>query len=301
MASATSASASNSSAVIYKDQELIAFERQATKEADIFESFDEECDSIVERLRIVCLKDAAKIFAQTQAKVVLKFPIAAIRFPASNTPVKEAVGNILSKFFNKKITSTVTVPVDEWQYPEDNQLVPWLVSIRTEARLFCAHSLGMQIVPLADRLTPEEVMLFGFPYDMQLNITPAELSCFQYALLKVQENRIIELNDSNNAGFLNKLQEWGYENVKAPRKGDLVLYMQDEVPSHLGVYLGDGWVESKPGNKARYAFKHRLLHTWKEYGNQYAFFRPPLVRVVQKSIQQAKPVPLDDNKEKPKS
>ena len=69
---------------------------------------------------------------------------------------------------------------------------------------------------------------------------------------------------------LNRLLE-GWREVKEPRKGDLVLYLEDNHPKHWGIYDGSGKVRSKWG--AGHIFKHDLAAVMSQYGNHVIFYR----------------------------
>ena len=62
--------------------------------------------------------------------------------------------------------------------------------------------------------------------------------------------------------------------MDAPIGGDLVIYLDNGVPTHLGVYRDDGLVESKWGGQPL-VFVHAAQNVPATYGNQIGYFRPP--------------------------
>jgi hypothetical protein len=71
-------------------------------------------------------------------------------------------------------------------------------------------------------------------------------------------------------------KHWDFVPVKNPKAGDLVLFLQDDVPVHMGVYYKNK-VLSKPGNEQRFAFVHGLEEASRHYGNRVVFFRRSLL------------------------
>ncbi len=63
----------------------------------------------------------------------------------------------------------------------------------------------------------------------------------------------------------------GMREVKKPKKGDLVLYLEDNHPKHWGIHVGSGRVRSKWG--AGHIFEHDIAAVMSVYGNLVIFYR----------------------------
>jgi hypothetical protein len=121
-----------------------------------------------------------------------------------------------------------------------------------------------------------EVREISVPKEMEeLLSTEAEtLSCFDYAFCQIKETRALHTEYSNEE-VPALLKRWGYTQAKEPREGDLVLYLNQNQPTHLAVFRGKGIVESKWGNETPVAYLHRIEQAPTVYGDQILYFRAP--------------------------
>lgn len=77
--------------------------------------------------------------------------------------------------------------------------------------------------------------------------------------------------------FIEELLSMGYEPVKEPKPGDLVVYYQQPHPEaplrpvHYGIFVGQGNVRSKWGVES--VFTHKLCDVPLEFGDTFEFFR----------------------------
>lgn len=107
----------------------------------------------------------------------------------------------------------------------------------------------------------------SIPVDQQL----VALSCFDYAFWRVGEVRAFAY-DFSAEELPRLLLDWDYEIVTEPQSGDLVLFLDEEVATHLGVFY-KGLIESKWGNARQVAFLHRIEDAPESYGTQILFYR----------------------------
>ncbi len=158
-------------------------------------------------------------------------------------------------------------------------------------RLFCSYeTLSEKFI-----LTDMDKKFLCFPIDECVYAT--NLDCAAYSLLK---NRVkpakgwilsaiegMSHEDSlefyNNDG-LSLLRSWNYCSVVNPTRKDLVVYLLNSNGkikiTHVGIYLGEGLVESKPGNIDPGIYRHRIEVVPPYYGATIIFFR----RIIRKTI-----------------
>jgi len=130
--------------------------------------------------------------------------------------------------------------------------------------------------------TEKEVELINSIYKSRSKkdwLSKANLPCFDYALLEVKERGVREQifipigNRSFKEVIDERLQRWGYEVKDSPEEGDFVIYCDQKNYTHMGVYLNNGFVKSKPGNACDHAIIHNIHEISHYYGNQVLFFR----------------------------
>lgn len=119
-----------------------------------------------------------------------------------------------------------------------------------------------------------------YPFMTDNLIDPENFSCASYALFKTEELRAEEfIFNKDQRSVIRKLpkylKEWNYQSVNEPMEGDLVLYYLDhnDIPTHVGVYLSFGMIESKLGIINPYISKHKIYDVVSGYGKKVAFFR----------------------------
>ncbi|MBX7065623.1 MAG: hypothetical protein K1X28_00190 [Parachlamydiales bacterium] len=125
-----------------------------------------------------------------------------------------------------------------------------------------------------------KVSLNDFPYPMSLGTEiPVELlSCFEYALSYsgVDEAFPVTWQAAELPDLLTK--KWGFKTVskEKSRPGDIVLYLDKGVATHMGVRYKDK-VLSKPGNEQMFVFAHELDEAFSCYGDEIRFYRKALL------------------------
>lgn len=113
--------------------------------------------------------------------------------------------------------------------------------------------------------------------------------CSDYALLQLGEKRALSFFLSDACADMNCLsiiEEWGYERVKGPEPGDLVIYGNVEEGFfnvlHYGVWNDKGKVISKWG--CFDVFEHPLDYV--DYGGSALFYRKHIFKEVLNTLQQ---------------
>jgi hypothetical protein len=161
----------------------------------------------------------------------------------------------------------------------------WVEKREKEARMFCLGALGLKDIPLGD-FSDRDLEVLGFSREEVRRINEhcknrwksefclKSISCFDYALLKAKEPGVREQIFSNGgANELERLNRWGYDVVDEPKRGDIVVYIDIKVPTHMGYYMGDGLVISKFGSQNPNSSIHPLDMVHDLYGFQIAFYR----------------------------
>jgi len=137
-------------------------------------------------------------------------------------------------------------------------------------------SLGMERSKHPISYTLEELHLF----------TPAEgdipdskeLTCYGYALLKSRVREAKDFifttsrSDEKLDQLLGHLSKWGFVVTDKPRAGDLVVYLNDEVTQHVGIYTSSGKILSKLGIQSPYSHMHALFDVPSYYGSTIIFW-----------------------------
>lgn len=113
---------------------------------------------------------------------------------------------------------------------------------------------------------------------------PKKISCLAYALCKVRDPDAADyiFRQKVDGSFEESLKNLGYREVKDPDVGDIILYYNDrpELRSenkicHVGVYKGNGIVESKFGINYPFVRRHEIFDSPINYGNKIDFYRKP--------------------------
>ena len=167
-----------------------------------------------------------------------------------------------------------------------------LTEAKEEFRQLCVTELGMKSITLIpDKLSDQDLNTLGLDLTsrwmlpMINGLHPHQMTCYERSLLDVNEPGVQELffisdnkelvliKDESFLWLIDKLNAWGYEMVADPEPNDLVLYLQDGKPRHMGRYVNEGYVCSKPGNNSHYYYHHPINLVWSNYGNEIAFYR----------------------------
>ena len=184
---------------------------------------------------------------------------------ASEIPKNEDTNKVISLIASYS-QGLVSFGQAEAPDPKDKEAFKtWFYDTSSHANLF----LDCQCV--------KDVIEVTIPEDLQQYLSvdnPQELCCFDYALCQISETRTL-LTEYTNSELPGLLIEWGYQPIRDMEPGDLVLYLKDGFPTHLGLHIGDGLVQSKWGNSAPVAYLHQLETAPVSYGNQVLIFRPP--------------------------
>lgn len=96
-------------------------------------------------------------------------------------------------------------------------------------------------------------------------------SCFDYALLRSGEERSLYTSHDNEM-LSGQLRDWRYKETDDPQVGDLVLFKRGDLATHLGVFRGNGLVESKWGNHCPFVYIHSIEAAPREYGKTVIYF-----------------------------
>jgi hypothetical protein len=144
------------------------------------------------------------------------------------------------------------------------------------------QSIGNEVFPVEEAFSNEEVEILGFGSQENLKkvqqryplFKRSTLSCYRWALLRANDPAVAALLSTTNGLSIEFLHQWGYEEVQELMEGDLVLYLKDGEPKHLGIYRGNGKVESKLGSTTPYYDLHAVTSVdYEMYGDQVLFYR----------------------------
>ncbi len=130
-------------------------------------------------------------------------------------------------------------------------------------------------VPLA--FTAQDYQKFQIAPGVELIRLARTMICSEFALYKIREMRAKEAIFYSNThlditDLLPLLIEWGYIGVSDPQENDLVLYLDNGTPKHVGRYMQSRKVESKLGSIATY-HQHNIFDVPSSYGNEVIFLR----------------------------
>ena len=148
----------------------------------------------------------------------------------------------------------------------------WMQGAFTCAKLLRDESFTTAQIQLDDAMIPSAFPMIGQPIE--------ELCCYDYAFLRIGEWRPF-CYDFEEAELPQLLETWGYLPIGTkPRPGDLVLFLKDGIPTHLGICREQGLIESKWGNLLPMAYVHRLEDAPLSYGDKIVYYRPPEKRPI---------------------
>jgi len=109
--------------------------------------------------------------------------------------------------------------------------------------------------------------------------------CFEFTLLEARERGVREqlftpLHKDASIKIImeERLSRWGYEIVDLPKAGDLVLYFNEKDLTHMGLYLKNGHVKSKPGNISTFFIVHEARSLCPEYGSIIVYCRKNVLK-----------------------
>jgi hypothetical protein len=186
----------------------------------------------------------------------------------------KALGMVTTHLDERK----TAVAIDPHQFDESfhEDFAPRLVN-------YCCERLGVKVAEERIAFTEKTLKEFGIQERSWITQNPERMSCVQFALFKSGDVRmksiifkaLTDLKQDPIKKLPRLLKAFKYESVSAPRKGDLVVYYANDEEQHVGVYLGEGMVESKLGIRSPVSHTHRLFDVQHNYGNTIAFFRRP--------------------------
>ncbi len=173
-----------------------------------------------------------------------------------NNPYTSRIFSLTQEFNQGLIEENLHIPGTQ-----QNEFKSWVENITIAGHLF----LDSQMIA--------EILRVEVPPSMESYVQgpPEMLSCFEYAFCQIEDARAL---CSEYGDIVSSLENWGYRQVAKPTQNDLVLYLKDGEPTHLGVYRGKALVQSKWGNKRPVAYLHRVNVVPESYGNEVMFFRP---------------------------
>ncbi len=162
----------------------------------------------------------------------------------------------------------------------------------------CTRNIGFENTLLPEEFTDEALEILGISNRKDLAelseifkriqpyFTPQKLPCYIFALLRAKEPGVADYLSylsfksrvgcvivENDDSLLELLPKWGYVTVLEPKVGDLVMYLNNGVPKHLGRYIGEGRAESKPGGANSCFAHHPLEAVFPQYGDQILIWR----------------------------
>ncbi|MBS0615507.1 MAG: hypothetical protein JSR58_03025 [Verrucomicrobia bacterium] len=104
-----------------------------------------------------------------------------------------------------------------------------------------------------------------------------DLICSEFALFQIQEKRAKDSifypgRSLDIIGLMLAIQDWNYMNVLEPKENDLVVYLHEDKPTHVGVWTKSGKVQSKFGNVTTIC-EHPIFDVPTIYGTEVIFLR----------------------------
>lgn len=176
-------------------------------------------------------------------------------------------------------------PVFFYHTPSE-EIENWEMTATLEMSNYAYHSLGLKQSEHEVSFSEEELETYKIKRGINI-VDPTKMSCLAFALL--QSNRFLPsvsglkmqgdiiFHDSWGDRPLNNLfrflKRWNYSSVETPQAGDLVVYLANEKPTHVGVYTQTGKVSSKLGRANPYSHEHKLFDIPPHYGTKVIFFR----------------------------
>jgi hypothetical protein len=134
---------------------------------------------------------------------------------------------------------------------------------------------GMRCSGEEIQFTEEDLQAFGVKKEDVTN-RPTQLQCIAYAFLQTRELRaksMIFHGEELLAALPGLLKKWGYQPIVQPSEGDLVVYLKERKPIHMGYMLPSGEVRSKLGTMNPFAYNHPIGTLPDLFGDEVVFFR----------------------------
>ena len=153
----------------------------------------------------------------------------------------------------------------------------WVLDVSLKINEHIYQSVGSVRGELPVAFSNEQLALFDITR-AEITQDPKSMPCFAYALLYVGELEAKDCIFKKEAmgvfyDLFNLLTRLNYYSVPNPDKGDLVVYIADNKAQHMGVFIGDQLVHSKPGHQAHYSYNHKIFDVFPNYGWHVIFFR----------------------------
>ena len=162
----------------------------------------------------------------------------------------------------------------------------WVMTATIEMSNYAYHCLKLEQSEKEVSFTDEDLETYKIEKGTTI-VDPTKMSCLAFALLQANRflpsawalnmQRDIIFRDSGGDSTLNNLfrflKRWNYSAVDNPETGDLVVYLSNNNPSHVGFYTQSGKVLSKLGRANPYSHQHKLFDIPPNYGNKVVFFR----------------------------
>lgn len=139
------------------------------------------------------------------------------------------------------------------------------LAARTEVRLL--NGAGWE----AEVLTAKDI-----PHGIRLAGPIEDISCFEFAFMRASVQELLE-TEWGSEELLSLLAELGFVSAPQPKAGDLVMFLQEGIPVHMGIWYKNK-VLAKPGNEQGFSLLHTLEETYECYGNQVLFFRRSILK-----------------------
>jgi hypothetical protein len=155
------------------------------------------------------------------------------------------------------LRSPLKIDPDEWRNinTEEDERAPTSgpMKLLFDAHRFLTDAIAIRVIPLPD--------------------SQKNWSCFHYVF-----HAIGEPYAHLHAWQLPEvLKNMDYHIVPAPQPDDLVLFLNEDGPTHLGIYRGDYLVESKWGCQRPSAYLHRIEDAPAVYGIRVIYYRRPSI------------------------
>ncbi|MBX7066187.1 MAG: C40 family peptidase [Parachlamydiales bacterium] len=148
---------------------------------------------------------------------------------------------------------------------DKNDIENWKKETVAEANNFLYSKLKMKQSEAPVSFAGEDLAAWGLA-ERDVTADPATINCLSFALLKAKVIQAANLvfktvrDDSAMHQIFQRLNQWGYEPVRQPNAGDLVVYLdRNNKATHVGVYMGEDLVHSKIGIANPYSHEHALF------------------------------------------
>lgn len=159
------------------------------------------------------------------------------------------------------------------------ELQEWKKAKIVEMHNFAYEKLSNRLHQQTVDFSQADLDAFGIADKGEVTADPKQMTCVAYALLQArapEAKGIIfkaEGGDAPLLEILNLLPRWGYQSVDLPQEGDLIVYLYNGTPAHVGCATGSGLVLSKLGVNNPSSHFHKPFNVPVFYGNKILFFR----------------------------